>query len=473
MSGAAFNVLIRPFVLMDNDMKKEKVDLVSRRDFLSLTGAGLSVGLAGRGPFFIFPQSSKVRQKKLRILQWKHFVPGYDSWFDDVFAKEWGQKHDTDVIIHHVPFWEINAHAIAEVKAGIGHDLVMFPSPPASYESHVIDHAGIYKEIAGRQGQMIKLAHLSTFNPSTKKYFAFTDSYIPIACNYVRDYWEHIGYTYGPTTYDSLREGAKQIRKALGIPCGLGLAPEPDSNVALHSLLWSFGGLVQDAGGNVVINSKETIEALQYVKALYQESGTTEVFNWNPYSNDRAILGGKVSCAVNAVSIARQAEQEMPEMSDRIMMNPSLRGLANWRACPHITSCYVVWRFAENQEGARQFLVDLADNLGTGFKVSGFCNFPCFPKTVPDMKKQLENDPSASPHHKYMATEDALLWTSNIGYPGYATPAVEEVFNTFVIPKMFGAVANGKLSPEDSVAAAEREIRQIFDKWRSARTVNS
>lgn len=454
--------------LTGHDMKTERADPFSRREFLTLTGGALSVGLADRGPFFIFPARSQARQKKLRILQWKHFVPAYDKWFDDAFAKEWGRSHDTDVIIDHIPFWKINARARAEIKAGSGHDLVMFPSPPASFERHVIDHAPIYREVAGKQGQMIKLAHMSTFNPSTKKYFAFADSYIPVAFNYVRDYWEHIGYTYGPTTYDSLREGAKQIRKALGIPFGLGLAPELDSNVALHGLLWSFGGLVQDATGNVAINSRHTIDALRYVKALYRESQTPEVFNWNPYSNDRAILGGKISGALNAVSICRQAEQEMPEMSGRIMMNPSPRGLTKWRACPNITSCYVVWRFAQNQEGAKQFLVDLANNLGIAFKTSGFCNFPCFPKTVPDMKTQLENDPSSSPRHKYMAMEDVLFWTSNIGYPGYATPAVEEAFNTFVIPRMFAGVAKGVLTPKDAAAAAERELKQIFAKWKSS-----
>lgn len=448
-------------------MKTRKADPFSRRDFLSLAGGALSVGLAGGGPFFIVPGRSQARQKKLRILQWEHFVPAYDRWFDGVFAKEWGQKHDTDVIVDHIPFWKIDARARAEIKAGGGHDLVMFPSPPASFERHVIDHASIYREVARTQGQMIKLAHMSTFNPSTKKYFAFADSYIPVAFNYVRDYWEHIGYTYGPTTYDSLREGAKQIRKALGIPCGLGLAPELDSNVALQGLLWSFGGLVQDAGGNVVINSRQTVEALGFAKALYRESQTPEVFKWNTYSNDRALLRGKISGAVNAPSISRHAEQEMPEMSGRIMINPSPRGLSNWRACPHITSCYVVWQFAQNQEGAKQFLVGLANSLGAGFKASGFCNFPCFPKTVPDMKTQLENDPSANPNHKYMATEDAQFWTSNVGYPGYAKPAVEETFNTFVIPRMFAAAARGVLTPEEAAASAEREVKQIFAKWKS------
>ena len=82
------------------------------------------------------------------------------------------------------------------------------------------------------------------------------------------------------------------------------------------------------------------------------------------------------------------------------------------------------------------------------------------------MKTQLENDPSSSPSHKYMAMEDVLFWTSNIGYPGYATPAVEEAFNTFVIPKMFAGVAKGVSTPKDAAAKAERELKQIFAKWK-------
>lgn len=449
-------------------MTKGKTKDISRRDFLKRTTGVFSVGIASTGPFFLFPEQAQARQKTLRILQIKHFVPGYERWFDDALAKEWGRKHNTRVVVDRVSLVEINARVAAEVNARKGHDLVMFPSPPARYERHVIDHAEIHQEVAGKQGQIIRLGHRSTFNPRTRKYFALADSYIPTAFIYRRDYWTRIGYSFGPSSYDSLRLGAKQIRQTLGIPCGLGLAPELDSNVWLHGLLWSFGGSVQDARGHVTINSKETIEALKYVKALYQESETSEVFRWNPDSNDRAMLDGKISCTVNAICISRQAEREKFDMSERIMINPALRGPARWLACPHVISCYVIWRFAKNQQGAKQFLVDLVDNLGAAFKASGFCNFPCFPKTVPDLKTQLEKDPSANPHYKYATLEDALVWTTNIGHPGYTTAAIDAVFNSFLIPKMFAAVAKGQLSPEDGAAAAERQVKQIFETSNSA-----
>ena len=53
-----------------------------------------------------------------------------------------------------------------------------------------------------------------------------------------------------------------------------------------------------------------------------------------------------------------------------------------------------------------------------------------------------------------------------MGYPGYTTPASDEVFNTFIIPQMFAAAARGG-SAEDAVSAAEAQINQVFEKWRS------
>jgi multiple sugar transport system substrate-binding protein len=61
---------------------------------------------------------------------------------------------------------------------------------------------------------------------------------------------------------------------------------------------------------------------------------------------------------------------------------------------------------------------------------------------------------------------NVLDWATNVGYPGYATAAIDEAFNTFVIPTMFAKVARGQLSAEDSAKAAEAELKRIFAKWK-------
>src|SRR5438067_7142080 len=115
--------------------RREKNHGLSRRDFIALTGrSALALGAAS-GPFFLFPERAAAQQKTLKIMQWAHFVPAYDDWFDKTFAKQWGDKHNTNVIVDHVNLTDLPAKAAAEVHAGKGHDLFMFLSPPAAYEN--------------------------------------------------------------------------------------------------------------------------------------------------------------------------------------------------------------------------------------------------------------------------------------------------------------------------------------------------
>src|SRR5947199_10291369 len=124
-------------------MSKKSRRGLTRRQFGKLAAAS---ALAASGPAFLFPSKARAAGKTLKIVQWSHFVPGYDKWFDNVFTKEWGAKHNTNVIVDHIAIGEINARGAAEVAAKKGHDLCMFLSPPAAYEQQVIDHPERYHE---------------------------------------------------------------------------------------------------------------------------------------------------------------------------------------------------------------------------------------------------------------------------------------------------------------------------------------
>ncbi len=445
-------------------MSKKSGRKISRRKFVKLSGG--AVAAAGFTSAFLFPQRALAQQKTLKIVQWSHFVPGYDKWFDNTFTKEWGAKNDTNVVIDHIAIGEINARAAAEVAAKKGHDLFMFLSPPAAYEKQVIDHREVYEEVERKHGKKIGLATKSTLNPKTKKFFAFSDSYVPDPGNYRKDLWSQVGFPNGPDTYNELLVGGKAIKEKFGNPVGLGLSQELDTNMAMRAILWSFGGAEQDEAGKVVLNSKHTLEAVKYMRDLYKQCETSEVFSWDPSSNNRGILSGKLSFVDNAISVTRAAEKDNPEMSKQIQLTPALKGPVRRIAAEHVMDCYVVWDFAENKEGAKKFLVDLINNFETAFKASEFYNFPCFPSTVKDIKGLLANDAKAVPSDKYKVLGDVLSWATNIGYPGYASAAIDEVFNTFVIPTMFAKAARDEMTADEAVKAADREVRRIFDKWK-------
>src|SRR6266498_83098 len=445
-------------------MSRRSGDKISRRKFVKITGGAAAA--AGLTTGFLFPQRALAQQKTLKIIQWSHFVPGYDKWFDNVFTKEWGTKNNTNVVVDHISVTEVNARGAAEVAAKKGHDLFMFLSPPAAYEKQVIDHKEIYEEVQRKHGKAIDLGIKSTYNPKTKKYFAFSDSYVPDPGDYRKDLFEKVGYPNGPDTWDDLLKGGKKIKDQFGNPVGVGLSQELDTNMAMRALLWSFGGAEQDANGNPTLKSKETVEAVKFMRELYKQTETPEVFTWDPSSNNRGILSGKLSFVCNAISVTRTAEKDNPEMSKSIQIAQALKGPAKRLAAEHVMDCYAIWDFAENKEGAKKFLVDYIDNFGAAFKASEFYNFPCFPTTVPDIKSQLANDPKGVPPDKYKVLGNVLEWATNVGYPGYATAGIDEVFNTFVIPTMFAKAARDEATPEEAMAAADKEIRRIFDKWK-------
>jgi multiple sugar transport system substrate-binding protein len=43
---------------------------------------------------------------------------------------------------------------------------------------------------------------------------------------------------------------------------------------------------------------------------------------------------------------------------------------------------------------------------------------------------------------------------------------MDEVFNQFLVPRMFAAAARGEMTPEEAVKAGEAQMKPIFDKWR-------
>jgi multiple sugar transport system substrate-binding protein len=435
----------------------------SRRDFLRW-----AAGAAAFGPFFLFPERALASQKTLKIAKWAHFLPEFDQWFVNVMSAEWGKRNDTQVTVDLIPPEQIRDRAFAEVKAGKGHDLFIYPWPPAEFCEHVIDHQEIYQAVAGRVGAIQQLAHRSTLNFKTKTYFAFADFWIPSPVHFFHDYWSEVGLPLGPGTYGSLWLGGKNIKDKFGIPCGLAFSPTLEGNVTLHTMLYALRAWVFD--GSTVLFNKDAfaVQAVKFIQALYQSSGSSEQLTWGSGGNVRAMVARKASCSVNGISLLRTAEKDSPETAKKILLQPPLLGKNGMgvTALPHVTNCSAVWNFAQNQEGAKKFAGDLVDSSRAGYEQSKGCNLPMFPKTLPDLVVRLQKDPVAVPPNKYRAIQDALHWTPNLGAPGMANPAFMEIFNSSLVPKMVARVLKGQQSAEEAAAAGAAEMQRIVDKWK-------
>ena len=444
---------------------------LARRDFLRLAAGGAALLAAGAhcgGSDSAKPASTATTggakgKPTLRIAQWNNYVAGYDRWFDQEYTKAWGERNEVDVVVDHFDINQLAAHAESEVASQRGHDLFQFVlSSPSPLEDQVIDHRDIIEAVEAKVGKMTPLVERSVFNPATKKYFGVSDFWGQSPIHYRTDLWGGIGQL--PDSWEDLVSAGARL-KALGHPIGISMGDDAEANVILLGLMHGYGAAVQDEEGRVAINSPATVAAVKLGASLYKSAMSPEVLNWDITSNNRYLVSGRGSLIVNSIAAIRALETQDPELAVKTGLLPVPRGPRS-RLGPYAVGIYVIWKFSENQEAAKRFLVDLVTDYRQPLVQSRFLQFPSFSGAVGDPASLVASDAQAVPPDKYRLLAGAAEWTTNMGYPGHANAAIDEVVKTSLITQMFAAAARGDMSGEDAVKVAEARIKPIFDKWR-------
>jgi multiple sugar transport system substrate-binding protein len=274
----------------------------------------------------------------------------------------------------------------------------------------------------------------------------------------------------GPTSWDELLSGGTEIKAKKGVRMGIGMSSEVDSNMAARALIWSFGGSVQDANENVALNSPETVQAVEYMAKLYKQAMTAEVFGWTASSNNEGLIAGELSYILNSISAYRSAQSTNPDIANDIFFLPALKGPSGTAlASQHVVRSYIMPKWAKNTDKCKQFLIDLVGAAHDSVNQSELYDFPAFSKTpaASELPGWLKNDPYHSkPADKLALLAQAESWSTNVGHPGPANPAIGEIFDTNVLSTMMANVARGKSSAKDAVAQAHSQCQDIVKKWR-------
>jgi len=452
---------------------------LSRRQFLTLAAMAAATAACGGGdeggeapqasvpaPSPTFTDPASRLSGELKILLWSHFVPAHDTWFDP-FAKAWGDQVGVRVTVDHINNAEIPARTAAEIQARQGHDLIQYIAPLAQFEPSVVDLKDVGDEAAKRYGEQLPICVKSSQNPATGKHYAYAPAWAPDPGDYRKSLWQGVGFPNGPASWDELLKGGAEIKKSRGIQMGIGMSQEIDSNMAGRALLWSFGGSIQDANSQVVINSPETVAAVEFMVQLFKQTMTNEVFSWNAASNNQGLIAGQMSYILNSISAWRTAQEQNPEVANDIHFVPALKGPKAALVAQHVMYNWIVPNHAANVDAAKEFLLHYTANLASACYHSKLYDLPAFPRQVPQVNSWLQNDPfGAQPPDKLKVLTNAVDWSVNVGYPGSMNTAEGEVFATFVIPNMLAKAARGEMTPQQAVQDAERQIRPIFDKWR-------
>lgn len=468
-------------------MSEQRGTSVTRRGFLKAAGAGaVAIGLSSFTPFRVYGQDS------LSILMWSHFVPRHDDWFDNEFVTAWGEENGVEITVDHINIGDVPSTIASELSAGSGHDIQEYIAPLPQHEPSVHDLRDVVEELESRYGPQLDLCKRGNYNPYTDKYFAFCHGWVIDPINYRRSLWEAVDKPEGPRTWQDVLEFGSRVFEQEGVPVGIGLSQEIDTNMATRAALWSFGASVQDEDTNVVLNSQNTKDAVNHYAEIFANAMTPQVFTWGAASNNEALISGRANMILNSISAYRSAQKDVPDIARDIFFTPALEGPEAQWASEHVLYNYIVPSYvpSDRLDLAKQFMIDLEANYGAKLWYSELYDVFAFPEVTldghADYARTWEDGPSGAETvqdlfdawyaedpfslegedpTKLQPLSSALDWSTALGHPGPANPAAGEVFGTFVVPNMFAKVAQGIASVDQAVEEAQAEAEEIYQRW--------
>ena len=147
--------------------------------------------------------------------------------------------------------------------------------------------------------------------------------------------------------------------KEKGTPGGMALGNATGDSGWTHWLIWAFGGTLVDKNNKVVIDSPETIKALEYAKELYANfiPGT---LSWLDPNNNKAFLDGQISVTNNGISIYYAAKNspdpKVKEMAADINHASFPIGPVGVPTESHLFFNQMIMKYTKYPQAAKEFL---------------------------------------------------------------------------------------------------------------------
>ena len=121
----------------------------------SLLKASLTASAALAAPTILARKASAQTEKTLKVVQWKHFVPDYDRYFNQ-FAKEFGDKHKCTVEVDYVGTPDLPTAIAADISRGGGHDVFHLNGVGAwLYDKALVDVSSVADKLSKEFGGWI------------------------------------------------------------------------------------------------------------------------------------------------------------------------------------------------------------------------------------------------------------------------------------------------------------------------------
>ena len=436
---------------------------ITRRDFLKTTAGAAAAGSLGVGAGLLSTEAVAQGQWQpekgatLRVLRWKRFVQGdEDVWAAN--TKKFTELTGIEVRVDAEGWEDVRPKAAVAANVGSGPDVIISTFEDAhQYPEKLADVSDVCNYLGGKYGGWYDVC--KDYCTDNGKWIA-----VPMGCagNAIVHRLSHIkqvGFNEFPKDTDGFLKLCKALKEK-GTPAGFALGNATgDANTWCQWIVWAHGGKLVDQSNKVVIDSPETLKALEYVKELY----TTFVpgtLSWLDPSNNKAFLDGQLFLTNNGISIYYAAKNSTDPKLKEIAADMDH---ANMPIGPvgkptefQLFFNQMIFKYSKYPKAAKEYLRFMMEAEQMDPWVQAAIGY-----VTPALQYYEKNpiwtvDPKHTPYRYSMKN---MLPSGYSGKMGYASAGA---LADFIVVNMVAEAASGSKTPKEAAERAQKRAERYY-----------
>jgi len=433
-----------------------------RRDFLK-TSAVAAAG-AAVGPF-VWAGDAQAQQwsntpekgAKLRLLRWKRFVQGdEDMWM--VNTKKFTEKTGIEVRVDNEGWEDVRPKAAVAANIGSGPDIILgFFDDPHQYPDKLVPLTDLAEYLGRKYGGWYDVAR--EYGMRGKDWIGLPLGAAGACFVHRESHMKAAGFSTFPKDTAGFLELCRAL-KGKGTPAGFALGNAVgDGNSWVYWLVWAFGGKMVDASGKVVLNSPETIKALEYSKELYA-TFVPGTLSWLDPNNNKAFLDGQISLTNNGISVYYAAKNspdaKLKEMAADIQHANYPIGPVGRPTELHLLSQAMVFKYSKYPKAAKEYLRFMWEKEQYDPWQAAAIGYVTQPLKAFENNSIWSSDPKNLPYRDVVKNMTAHGYAGKLGYASAGAMA------DFIMVNMVAEAASGAKTPQEAAERAQKRAERYY-----------
>jgi multiple sugar transport system substrate-binding protein len=397
------------------------------------------------------------KDAKLRVLRWSRFVQGdIDAYMVNV--KKFTEKTGIEVRVDNEGWEDVRPKAAVAANTGAGPDIILSTNDDANlYPDKLLDVTDLCNYLGKKYGGWYPACE-AYLRPDGKKWIGVALGAAGAMMVYRQSHLKAAGFDAFPKDTAGFLAMLKALKEK-GTPGGFALGNATGDGLWTNWLIWSHGGKLVDKDNKVVIDSPETIKALEFAKEMYPHliPGT---LSWLDPNNNKAFLDGQVSVTNNGISIyyasKNSQDPKVRELKEDIYHASYPVGPVGVPTESHLFFNQMIMKYTKYPNAAKEFLRFMMEYEQFDPWLTGAGGYIAQPLAAFEKSAIWTSDPKHTPYR------DAVKNMRPAGYAGKLGYASAGAGADFIVCNMVAEAASGSKTPKEAAERAQKRAERYY-----------